>query len=183
MADNILKKWYVVRAVSGQENKVKSYIETEISRVGLSDHISQVLVPTEKVIQVRDGKKITKDKVYFPGYVMIEANLVGEIPHIIKSITGVIGFLGEVKGGEPVPLRISEVNRMLGKVDELTINVDNQNIPFTSGETVKVIDGPFNGFNGTIEKINEEKRKLEVMVKIFGRKTPLELSFMQVEKV
>jgi len=183
MADNNLKKWYVVRAVSGQENKVKAYIETEINRLGMSDYISQVLVPTEKVVTVRDGKKISKDKVYFPGYVMIEANLVGEIPHIIKSITSVIGFLGEVKGGDPVPLRISEVNRMLGKVDELAVNVDNQNIPFTIGETIKVVDGPFNGFNGTIEKINEDKRKLEVMVKIFGRKTPLELAFMQVEKV
>jgi transcriptional antiterminator NusG len=140
-------------------------------------------VPTEKVVQVRDGKKIAKDKVYFPGYVMIEANLTGEIPHIIKSITGVIGFLGEVKGGDPVPLRLSEVNRMLGKVDELAINTDSQNIPFNIGETIKVIDGPFNGFNGTVEKINEDKRKLEVMVKIFGRKTPLELGFMQVEKV
>ena len=183
MADNNTKKWYVVRAVSGQENKIKSYIETEISRLGMSDYISQVLVPTEKVVQVRDGKKISKDKVYFPGYVMIEANLTGEIPHIIKSITGVIGFLGEVKGGDPVPLRLSEVNRMLGKVDELSVNTDNQSIPFIIGETIKVVDGPFNGFNGTIEKIYEEKRKLEVMVKIFGRKTPLELSFMQVEKV
>jgi len=183
MADNSVKKWYVVRAVSGQENKVKAYIETEISRLGMSDYISQVLVPTEKVVQVRDGKKITKDKVYFPGYVMIEANLAGEIPHIIKSITGVIGFLGEVKGGDPVPLRLSEVNRMLGKVDELAVNVDTQSIPFKIDETVKVIDGPFNGFNGTIEKINEEKRKLEVMFKIFGRKTPLELIFMQVEIV
>ena len=183
MTDNNVKKLYVVRAVSGQENKVKNYIETEISRVGMSDYISQVLVPTEKVVQVRDGKKISKDRVYFPGYVMIEANLTGEIPHIIKSITGVIGFLGETKGGDAVPLRISEVNRMLGKVDELSVKTDNISIPFTVGETIKVIDGPFNGFNGTVEKVNEEKRKLEVMVKIFGRKTPLELSFMQVEKV
>jgi transcriptional antiterminator NusG len=183
MADNNVKKWYVVRAVSGQENKVKAYIETEINRLGMSDYVSQVLVPTEKVVQVREGKKVIKDKVYFPGYVMIEANLVGEIPHVIKSITSVIGFLGEVKGGEPVPLRMSEVNRMLGKVDELAINTDVQTIPFKIDEMIKVIDGPFNGFNGTIEKINEEKRKLEVMVKIFGRKTPLELSFMQVEKV
>ncbi|MFL9842823.1 transcription termination/antitermination protein NusG [Flavobacterium rhizosphaerae] len=183
MTDNNVKKWYVVRAVSGQENKVKNYIETEIGRLGMSDYISQVLVPTEKVVQVRDGKKISKDKVYFPGYVMIEANLTGEVPHIIKSITGVIGFLGETKGGDPVPLRQSEVNRMLGKVDELSVKTDNVSIPFNLGETVKVIDGPFNGFNGTVEKVNEEKRKLEVMVKIFGRKTPLELSFMQVEKV
>jgi transcriptional antiterminator NusG len=183
MTDSSLKKWYVVRAVSGQENKVKNYIETEISRLGMADYVAQVLVPTEKIVQVREGKKISKESVYFPGYVMIEANLAGEVPHIIKSITGVIGFLGEVKGGDPVPLRMSEVNRMLGKVDELAVKTDTQNIPFTVGETVKVVDGPFNGFNGTVEKINEEKRKLEVMVKIFGRKTPLELSFMQVEKV
>ena len=114
---------------------------------------------------------------------MIKANLGGEMIHIIRSITNVIGFLGETKGGDPVPLRKAEVNRMLGKVDELAINTDSVAIPFILGETVKVIDGPFNGFNGTVEKINEEKRKLEVMVKIFGRKTPLELSYMQVEKV
>ena len=183
MADNNVKKWYVVRAVSGQENKIKAYIEQEVNRVGMADYVSQVLVPTEKVVQVKDGKKISKERVYFPGYVMIEANLTGEIPHIIKSITGVIGFLGETKGGEAVPLRLAEVNRMLGKVDELSVTTENVNIPFSIDETVKVIDGPFNGFNGTIEKVNEEKRKLEVMVKIFGRKTPLELSFMQVEKV
>jgi transcriptional antiterminator NusG len=183
MADNSVKKWYVVRAVSGQENKVKAYIEAEAVRLGMEDYISQVLVPTEKVVQIKDGKKIAKEKVYFPGYIMIEANLTGEVPHIIKSVTSVIGFLGETKGGEPVPLRMSEVNRMLGKVDELSIKIDNVAIPFSIGETVKVVDGPFNGFNGTIEKVNDEKRKLEVMVKIFGRKTPLELSFMQVEKV
>ncbi len=183
MADSNVKKWYVVRAVSGQENKVKDYIEREIAQQGLGDYVEQVLVPTEKVVQVRNGKKINKEKVYFPGYIMVEANLSGEVPHTIRSINGVIGFLGEVKGGDPVPLRKAEVNRMLGKVDELTVTVDNVAIPFTVGETVKVVDGPFNGFNGAVEKVNEEKRKLEVMVKIFGRKTPLELSYMQVEKI
>ena len=172
-----------VRTVSGQENKIKSYIENEVARHNLQDAITQILVPTEKVIQVRNGKKISKERVYFPGYIMVKAYLGGEVPHVIKSINGVIGFLGETKGGDPVPLRPSEVNRMLGKVDELSIKEDSINIPYTVGETVKVIDGPFNGFNGTVEKINEEKRKLEVMVKIFGRKTPLELSYMQVEKV
>ncbi len=127
-------------------------------------------------------EKINKERTYFPGYIMIKANLTGEIPHIIKSVTNVIGFLGETKG-EPVPLRTSEVNRMLGKVDELALSTEHVAIPFTVGENVKVIDGPFNGFTGSIEKINEEKRKLEVMVKIFGRKTPLELSYMQVEKL
>jgi len=182
MADSVMK-WYVVRAIGGQENKVKSYIETEISRVGLSDYVSQVIVPTEKVVQFRNGKKVNRERVYFPGYIMVEANLSGEVPHVIKSITGVIGFLGETKGGDPVPMRKSEVNRMLGKVDELSIQEENIAIPYTVGETVKVIDGPFNGFDGSIEKVNEEKRKLEVMVKIFGRKTPLELSYMQVEKI
>lgn len=177
------KKWYVVRAVSGQENKVKDYIEKEVNHLGMEDYLDQVLVPTEKVIQIRNGKKVNKERVYFPGYVMIQASLDGEMPHVIKNINGVIGFLGETKGGDPVPLRKSEVNRMLGKVDELSVKTDNVAIPFTIGETIKVIDGPFNGFNGTVEKINEEKRKLEVMVKIFGRKTPLELSYMQVEKV
>ncbi|KAB1154514.1 MULTISPECIES: transcription termination/antitermination protein NusG [Tenacibaculum] len=182
-ADNSVMKWYVVRAVGGQENKVKTYIETEIARFGLSDYVNQVIVPTEKVIQVRNGKKINRERVYFPGYVMVEANLAGEVPHVIKSVTGVIGFLGETKGGEPVPMRKSEVNRMLGKVDELSVRDENVAIPYSVGETVKVIDGPFNGFDGTVEKVNEEKRKLEVMVKIFGRKTPLELNYMQVEKI
>lgn len=182
MADSV-KKWYVVRAIGGQENKVKAYIETEISRLGLSDFVDQVLVPKEKVIQVRNGKKVNKERVYFPGYIMVEANLAGEVPHVIKSVTGVIGFLGETKGGDPVPLRRSEVNRMLGKVDELSVQNENIAIPYNVGETVKVVDGPFNGFDGTVEKVNEEKRKLEVMVKIFGRKTPLELSYMQVEKI
>ncbi len=182
--NNIEKKWYVVRVVSGQENKIRAYIESEITRLNLNDYVDQILVPTEKVIQIRNGKKINKDKVYFPGYIMLQANLSGEVPHIIKSVTNVIGFLGETKGGDPVPLRQSEVNRMLGKVDELAVEADaNVAIPFTIGETVKVVDGPFNGFDGTIENINEEKRKLEVMVKIFGRKTPLELSYMQVDKV
>ena len=183
MIDNSVKNWYVIRAVSGQENKVKTYIQNEVQRLGMNDYVSQVLVPTEKVVQIRDGKKINKEKVYFPGYVLIEANLSGELPHIIKSLNGVIGFLGEVKGGNPVPLRKTEVNRMLGKVDEFSVKEETVAIPFVIGEIVKVIDGPFNGFNGSVEKVNEEKRKVEVMVKIFGRKTPLELSYMQVEKV
>jgi transcriptional antiterminator NusG len=176
------KKWYVVRAISGQEGKISGYIQNEIEYAGLGDYLGQVLVPQEKVYQIRKGKKVSKERNYFPGYIMVEANLVGEMIHTIKGVQGVIGFLGEVKGGAPVPLRLAEVNRMLGKVDELTETEEKINIPFIVGETIKVIDGPFNGFNGTIEKVNEEKRKLEVMVKIFGRKTPLELSYMQVEK-
>ena len=163
--------WYVLQAFSGYENKVKLTLEDRIKRSGLQDSFEEILVPTEKVIQIRNGKKINKEKVYFPGYIMIKANLVGEVPHIIRSVTNVIGFLGETKGGDPIPLRISEVNRMLGKVDELALNREQAVIPFVLGETIKVIDGPFNGFTGTVENINEENRKLEVMVKIFGRKT------------
>ncbi len=183
MAEVTEKKWYVIRAVSGQEAKIKDYIDSEINRMGYGEAVEELLVPTEKVIQIRNGKKINKERTYFPGYIMIKANLAGEVPHIIKSVTNVIGFLGETKGGEPVPLRQSEVNRMLGKVDELALSAEHVAIPFTVGESVKVIDGPFNGFTGSIENVNEEKRKLEVMVKIFGRKTPLELSYMQVEKL
>ena len=178
-----LKKWYVVRAVSGQENKIRDYMESEINRLGFNNLVEDILVPTQKVVQIRKGKKINKEKVYFPSYIMIKANLAGEIPHIIKALPNVIGFLGETKGGDPIPLRTAEVNRMLGKVDELSTESESVSIPFEIGESIKVIDGPFNGFNGSIEKVNQEKRKLEVMVKIFGRKTPLELSYMQVEKI
>ena len=158
-------------------------MESEINRLGFSDLVEEMLVPTQKVIQIRKGKKVNKEKVYFPGYIMIKANLSGEVPHVIKALPNVIGFLGETKGGDPIPLRTAEVNRMLGTVDDLSTESESISIPFIYGENIKVIDGPFNGFNGTIEKVNEEKRKLEVMVKIFGRKTPLELSYMQVEKV
>lgn len=180
MSENV-KKWYVLRAIGGKEKKVKEYIESEINRLDLNDYISQVLIPQEKVYQIRAGKKISKERNFFPGYVLIEATLVGEIPHILKNIPNVIGFLGS-KEGDPVPLRKSEINRILGKVDELAASDEEINVPFYVGETVKVVDGPFNSFTGIIEEVNDEKKKLKVMVKIFGRKTPLELSFMQVEK-
>lgn len=175
-----VKKWYVVRAISGKEKKVKEYLESEINRLGLQDYISQILIPTEKVYQIRKGKKISKERNYFPGYVLIEAALTGEVPYLIRNIPNVLGFLGIA--GEPSPLRPAEVNRILGKVDELAERGEGVSVPFIIGETVKVIDGPFNSFTGTIEEINEEKKKLKVMVKIFGRKTPLELSFLQIEK-
>lgn len=181
MTEESTKRWYVVRAVSGQEKKVKEYIDAEIERNKIHDYISQVLIPTEKVYQIRNGKKISKERNYFPGYIMIEAILDGEVQHILKNIPGVIGFLGDK--GQPIPLRQSEVNRILGKVDELSESDAEISIPFIVGESVKVIDGPFNSFIGTIEEINEEKKKLVVMIKIFERKTPLELSYMQVEKV
>tara|TARA_Y100000589_G_scaffold320020_1_gene349334 strand:+ start:1706 stop:2257 length:552 start_codon:yes stop_codon:yes gene_type:complete len=176
------KKWYVVRAISGKEKKVKQLIENEIVRNGLEQYVSQILIPTEKVYQIRNGKKISKERSFFPGYILVEADLIGEVPHTIKNVNGVIGFLGAEKGGDPLPLRQSEVNRILGKVDELAESEEEITIPFYVGENVKVIDGPFNGFSGVIEEVNEEKKKLKVMVKIFGRKQPLELSFLQVEK-
>ncbi len=175
------KKWYVLRAIGGKEKKAKEFIESEVARLNLQDYVSQVLIPTEKVYQIRNGKKISKERNFFPGYILIEANLIGEIPHILNNIPNIIGFLGS-KGDEPVPLRMSEVNRILGKVDELAESDEEINEPYFVGETIRVVDGPFNGFNGVIEDVNEEKKKLKVMVKIFGRKTPLELSFMQVEK-
>lgn len=178
----VKKKWYVIRAISGKEKKVKEQLELEIERQKLSDYVEQILIPTEKVYQIRNGKKVSKEKNYLPGYVLIEAALVGEVEHVIQSTNNIIGFLGGEKGGDPLPMRESEVNRILGKVDELAEADEEMNIPYVIGESVKVVDGPFNNFNGVVEEINEEKKKLKVMVKIFGRKTPLELSYMQVQK-
>ena len=180
MSEQSVHKWYVVRAISGKENKVKEYLESEINRLKLQDGILQILIPKEKVYQLRKGKKVSKERNYFPGYVLIEAALSGEIPHIIRNVPNVLGFLGT--RGVAEPIRPAEVKRILGKVDELAELGEEVNVPFIVGESVKVIDGPFNSFSGIIEEINEEKKKLKVMVKIFGRKTPLELNFMQVEK-
>ena len=175
--------WYVLRVMGGKERKTVSFIEKEIDRLGIKDFVSKILVPTEKVYQIRNGKKVSKEKNFFPGYILIEANLVGEVPHILKNVTNVLGFLGSTKGGVPVPMRQSEINRILGKVDDMALTEEQVNIPFVVGETVKVIDGPFNSFHAEIEAIDEQKKKLQLMVKIFGRKTPLELNFMQVEKI
>ncbi|MCQ2194585.1 MAG: transcription termination/antitermination protein NusG [Paludibacteraceae bacterium] len=177
------KKWYVLRAISGKEGKVQEYLEAEIKNTDLGRNVFQVLIPTEKVYQVRNGKKVSKERSYLPGYVLVEANLVGEVSHRLSNTPNVIGFLGDgSKKNEPVPLRQSEVNRILGKVDELQDSVEEINIPFFVGETVKVSFGPFSGFSGIIEEVNTERKKLIVEVKIFGRKTPLELGFTQVEK-
>ena len=161
----IEKKWYVLRAISGKEAKVKEYLEADIKNSDLGDYVSQVLIPTEKVYQVRNGKKIVKERSYLPGYVLVEAALVGEVAHHLRNTPNVIGFLG---GSEkPVPLRQSEVNRILGTVDELQDAGEELNIPYVVGETVKVNYGPFSGFSGIIEEVNTEKKKLKVMVKIF----------------
>lgn len=176
------KKWFVLRVLSGKERKLKEYIENEIEHSGWSHIVTQVLVPTEKVYKIRKGKKVIQERNFFPGYVLLEADekkMSGDILQTIRSFTGVINFLG---GNQPVPLRQSEVNRILGKVDEMSEVGENINEPFIIGETIKIIDGPFNDFFGNIEEIYDEKKKLKVIVKIFGRRTPVELNFMQVEK-
>ena len=177
----IKKEWYVVRAIGGKEQKVKEYLEAEIRHNHLEDYISQILIPTEKVFSVRNGKRVSKDRTLFPGYVLIEAALEGEIMHAIRNVPNVIGFLTQ-KDGTPVPLQEDEVKRILGQVDELIDSEEELMEPFILGETVKIIDGPFNSFSGVIDEINLEKKKLMVIVKIFGRRTPVELSFVQVIK-
>ncbi len=194
-------KWYVLRAISGQEKKVKTYMENELARQGVSDSVPQILIPTEKIYEIRKGKKVIREKNLFPGYILVEADLAGEVSHILTSTPGVIGFLQanneevevtKVEGGKvkktkvivkkPVPINQSEVNRILGKVDESAAVEEFASVTFIKGETVRVIDGPFATFEGTVEEIHENTKKLSVMVKIFGRNTPLELNYAQVEK-
>ena len=174
------KSWYVLRAVSSKETKVKEYIDAEIKNGRLGDHVSQVLIPTEKVVQVRGGKRIVKERTYLPGYVLVEAALVGETVHILRNTPNVLGFLGGMDN--PTTLRESEVNRILGKVDEMQEDLVDVVIPYVEGEAVKVTDGPFSGFSGVIEKVDNEKKKVTVTVKVFGRSTGLDLGFTQVEK-
>lgn len=182
MAENQAMRWYVLRAIGGKERKVKETIDRELNIGGvLADNVAQVLVPTERIFQVRNGKKIAKERVLYPGYIYIEASLVGEVPHILKGVTNVIGFLQD-KQKNPIPVRSSEVNHILGTVDERSLSEEEFEVTYLVGETIKVVNGPFNGFDGLIEEVSEEKKKLKVMVKIFGRKTPLELSYTDVEK-
>lgn len=183
----LTKQWYVLRAVGGKEKKAKEYIENEVKRLGLTEYVSQVLIPTEKVFQVKNGKKVSTERVFFPGYILIECHLTGELEHIIQNVPTVSGFLTERQGKDkadkrPVPMRMSEVNRILGRVDEMLDQEEETLTPFVIGEAVKIVDGPFNGFDGTVEEILQDKKKLKVMVKIFGRKTILELNFVQVVK-
>lgn len=174
------KKWYVLRAVSGKEAKVKEYIEAEMKHNALlTQYVSQVLIPTEKHATLRNGKRVVKEKISLPGYVLVEAELKGDVAHTLRFMPNVLGFLGGLDN--PTPVKQSDINRILGNVEETEL-ADEVNVPYVVDETVKVTDGPFSGFSGVIEEVNAEKHKLKVMVKIFGRKTPLELSFMQVAK-
>ena len=177
-------KWSVLRVVSGKEKKVKEYLDKEISRGGWSEIVKQVFLPVEKVYKVQNGKKVMRERNYYPGYVMIEiadGKLNDELRDIIKNTSNVIHFLGKEN---PIALRKSEVNKMLGKMDEMAeAGGVSMSEPFIVGETIKIIEGPFNDFNGVIEEVNDEKKKLKVTVKIFGRSTPVELNYMQVEKI
>ena len=174
------KKWYVLKAVSGKEAKVKEYIEAELKHNDfLADKVAQVLIPMEKHATQRNGKRVVKEKISLPGYVLVEAEMVGDVAHTLRFMPNVLGFLGGMDN--PSPVKQSEINRMLGKAEETEIQED-VTFPYLEGDTVKVTDGPFSGFSGIIEEVNIEKRKLKVMVKIFGRKSPLELGFMQVAK-
>lgn len=176
------KEWYVIRAISGKEKKVKQYLESEIQRLGMDQYISQVLIPTEKVFEMRNGKKKLRERNFLPGYILMECEMIPELGPMVKDVPNVIGFLSESKGGEPVPLRESEVNKILGKVDEMNEKGEMPEEPFIKGEPVKVMAGPFNGFTGVVDEVYEDKKKLKVVVKIFGRNTPIELNYFQVEK-
>jgi len=174
-------KWYVLRAVSGKEAKVKEYLEALLKHDDvLAANIGQVLLPTEKYAQLRNGKRVVKEKLFLPGYVLVEANLQGEIAHTLRFMPNVLGFLGGLDN--PSPVRQADINRILGTAEDTILRSEELTAPYIVDEAVKVTDGPFSGFSGVIEEINTEKRKLKVMVKIFGRKTPLELGYNQVEK-
>jgi transcriptional antiterminator NusG len=173
------KRWYVLRTYSGHENKVKAYIENEIAQAGLADRVTSVIVPSEKVFEVKDGKKRSKTRTFFPGYILIEAELDKQTTHLILNTPSVISFVGPKNA--PAPLQAAEVRRLIGKIEERK-DVEVIEVPFKVGDAVKVTDGPFNNFSGFVQEVNEEKMKLKVMVSIFGRKTPVELDFSQVEE-
>lgn len=182
MAEELKKAWYVLRAISGKEAKVKEVLDGAIRNTGLGNYVFQVLIPTEKVMSVRNGKKVVKEKNLYSGYVFVECILTGEVLYELRNTTNVIDFLrGRGKNAAPEALRESEVLRMMGTAYEMIDTPDDGN-DYMVGETVKVTFGPFSGFSGTIEEVNRERKKLKVMVKIFGRKTPLELENSQVER-
>ncbi|MGM9831949.1 MAG: transcription termination/antitermination protein NusG [Paludibacteraceae bacterium] len=180
MADNNFK-WYVLKAISGKEQKVKEYIEAACKNTELGQYVSQVLIPMEKIVQQRGNKRVIKERNKLPGYVFVEANLVDECYPRLRNVPNVLGFLSDAKSVVPTPVRQSEINTILGNVEE-EANADLTEMSFMVGETVKVVDGPFNGFDGEVNEILPEKRKLKVIVTVFGRKTPLELGFNQVVK-
>jgi transcriptional antiterminator NusG len=177
------RKWYSLRVISGKEKKIKERIDFEVERSNWKLFIFQVIVPTEKVYKIRNGKKVIQERNLLPGYILIEATenkLNGDVAKMISDIPNVIHFLGKET---PLPMTQVEANRLLGKVDESAEAGETMVEPFLVGETVKITDGPFTDFVGDIQEVNEEKKKLKVIVKIFGRGTEVELNFMQVEKI
>ena len=172
-----VRKWYVLRTFSGHEKKVKEHLEREIGRLGMEEKLTQIVIPSETVFEMRAGKKKTREKTSFPGYILLEALIDPYLSEIISAAPSTIGFLGA--GNEPTPLRPDEVNRILGMMDEERGEVPE--IPFKPGDPVKVVDGPFNTFEGFVEEVYADKMKVRVLVSIFGRKTPLELDYLQDE--
>jgi transcriptional antiterminator NusG len=176
------KKWYSLRVISGKERSIRDRVEAEVRSYGWGEIVTQIIVPSEKVYKIRNGKKVVMERNILPGYILVEADstkLKGDIAQHIANLPNVIHFLGK---NDPLPMRNHEANRLLGKVDETMATGEALFEPFIEGESIKIIDGPFNDFLGDIKEINEEKRKLKVIVKIFGRPTEVELSFVQVEK-
>ena len=169
--------WYVIHVFTGQEEKIKSFLEEEVKRLHLEEQITQVLIPKEEVIEMRDGKKKSKTRVFFPGYMLVEMLLNKNTEHLLLNTPQVINFVGPKN--KPQALRRHEVDRILGHVDRSGM-AQVVEVPFEIGATIKVIDGPFKDFTGVVRDINLEKRKVKVMVSIFGRSTPIELDFLQV---
>lgn len=175
-------KWYSLRVISGKEKKIKERLELEINRSGWNSIVNQIVVPTEKVYKIRSGKKVIIERNILPGYILVEADsdkFKGEIVRALTNLPNVMHFLGRER---PLPMTDVEANRLLGKVDESQQIGEEMIEPFIVGETIKIIDGPFNGFVGDITEANESSKTLKVVVKIFGRGTEVELNFMQAEK-
>eukprot|EP01132_Coremiostelium_polycephalum_P000344 gene344-436_t len=180
-------KWYVLKVVSGQEKFVKYHLDSELERRNLKDYVEQILIPSEKVYEMRSGKRQIRERNFYPGYLILQADLTnGQVLHVIKDIPNALGFLGTRGWGsasKPVPLREKEINKILGRVEAMgAANIGEEN-SFIIGESVKIIDGPFSSFTGSIQEIFEERKKLHVIVKIFERNTPIELTYSQVEKI
>ncbi len=175
-------RWYCLRAISGKELKVKELLDAEIKNGDFNGNVEQVVVPTEKVVSQKGNKKDVKEKVLFSGYVFVRCKLVGEVQAQLANTTNVVNFLMGRVTKKPEPLPDDQIEAMLGHVDEKVETAESAEVTYLVGETIKVNDGPFKDFDGLIEEVSNEKKKLKVSVKIFGRKTPLELNFDQVIK-
>ena len=173
-------RWYVVHAYSGFENKVAQSIREQAEKKGLAEEISQVMVPTEEVVEVRRGSKVQTERKFFPGYVLVKMDLTDEAYHLIKNTPKVTGFLGA--DNKPMPISDAEADRIIKQVSDFTER-PRQAVSFEVGEQVRVSDGPFASFNGTVEEVDDSRSRLKVAVSIFGRATPVELEFAQVEKL